>query len=261
MLKSLALGATLVVALYSIATAATIPECAGPVEIGRATVVRVEKNGALILQDGRAVHLEAIRLPAGAADHAPQFLADQALAALAGLSVGHALTLAAVPPKEDRYDRVRAQAFDGDLWLQLEMLRRGLARVNIAPDRVECAGELYDAESQARTARTGLWSMSAYAVKTATSIASDVGTFQLVEGRVASAEVHDGRAWLGFGTGLKGDFSALIAPDDLRTYRAMGVDPRGYAGKMVLLRGIVQNMSGPTIAVATPVQVQVIDVP
>jgi hypothetical protein len=133
--------------------------------------------------------------------------------------------------------------------------------VNIAADRVECASDFYDAEAQARGARVGLWSSSAYAIRPVTSVASDVGTFQLVQGRVVAAEIQDGRAWLGFGTGLRGDFSVLISPDDLRTYRAMGVDPRGYAGKTVLVRGIVQNMSGPAIAVASPVQVQVIGAP
>jgi endonuclease YncB( thermonuclease family) len=261
MLRLIALAATLVVAGTSAAIAASFPHCAGFVEIEHATVERVEKNGVLILRDGRAVHLEAIRLPGGAADHAPQFLADQALATLSGLSVGRALTLTAVPPKEDRYDRVRAQVFDGNTWVQLEMLRRGLARVNIAADRVECASDLYDAEAQARNAHAGLWSSSAYAIRSVSSVTSDVGTFQLVEGTVISAEIRDGRAWLGFGTGLKGDFAAVIASDDLRTYRSMGVNPRGYAGKTVLVRGIVQNLSGPVIAVANPVQVQVIAQP
>src|SRR5215510_4419557 len=135
------------------------------------------------------------------------------------------------------------------------MLKRGLARVSITADRVECASDLYEAEAQARAARAGLWSSSAYAIRQVAAVATDVGTFQLVQGRVVSAEIRDGHAWLAFGTGLKGDFGALIAADDLRTYRAMGVDPRGYAGKTVLLRGIVQNLSGPAIAVASPVQV------
>ena len=258
MFRSMTLFAALFGALTATASAASLPACAGAVEIDRASVVRVEKNGALILRDGRAVHLEGIRMPGGATDRAPQFLAEQALATLSELSVGHVLTLTAIPPKEDRYDRVRAQAFDGSAWLQLEMLKRGLARVSVAADRVECANDLYGAEAQARTARAGLWSISAYAIRPVGSVVADVGTFQLVEGKVAYAEIRDGRAWLEFGTGLSGEFSAVIAPDDLRTYRAMGVDPRGYAGKTVLVRGIVQNLSGPAIAVANPVQIQVI---
>jgi dihydrofolate synthase/folylpolyglutamate synthase len=45
------------------AYAAIIPDCAGAVEINRSRVVRVEKNGVLVLSDGRAVTLEGIRLP------------------------------------------------------------------------------------------------------------------------------------------------------------------------------------------------------
>jgi len=56
MFRSAVLVAALVVAWSPVADAAR-PECAGPVEIDHAIVVRVEKNGALILRDGRAVHL------------------------------------------------------------------------------------------------------------------------------------------------------------------------------------------------------------
>lgn len=244
--------------LVPAASALARPDCAGPIEISRVDVVRVEKNGALILHDGRAVHLEGVRLPRGSADKAPQFLADQALATLRELSVGHELAFTAVAPKEDRYDRVRAQAFDGDRWLQLELVKRGLARVSIAPDRTECADELYAAEKGARMARAGIWSSSAYAVRSAPTETGDFGTFQLVEGRVLSASIHDGKAWLDF-SGAHGAFSAFISPEDMRTYRDMGVDPRAYEGKTILVRGIVQNVYGPAIAVANPVQVQVLD--
>jgi endonuclease YncB( thermonuclease family) len=243
--------------LVSSQSAVARPDCAGQVEIRRVDVVRVEKNGALILHDGRAVHLEGIRLPGGAADKAPQFLADQARAALTELTVGHELDFAAVPPKEDRYDRVRAQVFDGDSWLQREMVKRGLARVSISPDRTECASELYATEDAARQARSGIWSSSAYAVRSAPSVTGDIGTFQLVEGRVLAAYMQNGKAWLDFGN-ARGTFSAFIAQDDLKTYREMGVDPRAYEGKTILVRGIVQEMSGPAIAVANPIQVEVL---
>jgi endonuclease YncB( thermonuclease family) len=254
-LWTLALAAMLVAAS---SPAFARPDCAGPVEINRVDVVRVEKNGALILRDGRAVHLEGIRLPRGAADKAPQFLADQALVALSELSVGHEIVFASVPPKEDRYDRVRAQAFDGESWLQLELVKRGLARVSISPDRTECAPELYAAENAARISRTGIWSSSAYAVRSAPTETGDIGTFQLVEGRVLSANVHDGKAWLDF-SDVRGAFSAVISTEDLRTYREMGVDPRAYAGKTILVRGVVEDISGPAIAVANPLQVEVLD--
>jgi micrococcal nuclease len=255
-------SALLVVAQCLFASAARgsdRPDCAGPIEISAATIVRVEKNGVLILRDGRAAHLEGVRLPAGSIDHAPHSFADQALAALVEMAVGNRMDFAAVPPKEDRYDRVRAQVFRGSAWIQRELLRRGLARVSIAPDRIECADELYAAESSARARRVGLWSSPAYAVRTPGSIGGDFGTFQIVEGRVAFAAVKGGRAWLDFQVEKKEHFTAAISPEDLRNYRAMGVDPRGYAGKTVRVRGVVQHLpSGPAIAIANPTQVEVV---
>jgi hypothetical protein len=127
------------------ALAMTPPDCAGGVEIAGAKIVRVEKNGALILNDGRAAMLEGIRLPLN--DGGPAALADDALGELRALATAQPLTLTAIPPKEDRYDRVRVQAF-GDLWLQTELLRRGLARVAISPDRAECAFRFRLAQSR-----------------------------------------------------------------------------------------------------------------
>src|SRR5947209_8132858 len=45
------------------------PACIPPTEVAHAKAVRVEKNGAIVLADGRAVHLESILLPAGTSDH------------------------------------------------------------------------------------------------------------------------------------------------------------------------------------------------
>ena len=197
--------------------AMTPPDCAGGVEISGAKIVRVEKNGAMVLNDGRAAMLEGIRLPLN--DGGPAALGDDALNALRALATAQPLTLTAVPPKEDRYDRVRVQGF-GDVWLQTELLRRGLARVAISPDRAECAGDLYQAEKDARAAGRGLWASPAFAIRKPDSIAaSDEGKFVIVEGRVASGAIHDGRAFLDFSADYAKGFSATIAPEDHANFR------------------------------------------
>ena len=58
------------------------------VEIAHAHVVRVEKNGALVLEDGRAVMLEGIRLPG--ADNAAAALGRARAGALARDGAGGA---------------------------------------------------------------------------------------------------------------------------------------------------------------------------
>src|ERR1700679_592469 len=243
------------------AFAAPLPACAGPVEAASVQVVRVEKNGALILDDGRAVHVEGLLLPAGARDRGPDFLASQALNELSTLTHGRGATLTDMPPKEDRYGRVRAQVFlpdETDPWLQVAMLRRGLARVSLAPDRRECAHELYAAEAGARAAKNGLWASPAYAIRTPYDLARDTGTFQVVEGEVLAATMKDGRAYLDFGPDWRTDFTVSIAPDDMRTFETVGVDPRTYQGNTIRVRGFLQQLDGPEIEVASPEAIEVV---
>jgi endonuclease YncB( thermonuclease family) len=258
-LSALALGMSLCGA-----RAATIPECAGEIELPDANIARVERtNDVLVLRDGRAVHLEGIRFPHANQDRAPAAIADQAFDAINGLAKARDLTVAAVAPKQDRYDRVRGQVFSdanpAEPWLQIALLRMGVVRVDIAPDRTECAAQLYAAESEARAAARGLWAQPAYAVRTPETLSSgDAGTFQIVQGAVLSAEVKDGRAYLDFGADWKTDFTVTIAPEDMANFRSLGIDPRDYAGKTLRVRGIVQQFNGPEIEIANPKQIEVL---
>lgn len=244
--------------------AAPIPECAGAIEVAAATVARAERNGVLVVTDGRAVKLEGVLLPQGARDRAPGYLADQALTTLSEFARGHRATLAVHVPKQDRYDRIRAQVFfEGfeERWLQVALLRRGLARVNIAPDRSECAAELYAAEREARQKGFGLWANSAYAVRSPENVGRDTGTFQLVEGRVLSVGERDSRFYLNFGSDWRTDFTVTIAPEDRANFRAANIDPAGYQGKYVRVRGFVKQLNGPEIEVATPEAIEPINGP
>ncbi len=244
---------------------APVAACAGPEEASGVQVTRVEKDGVLVLVDGRAVHAEGLLLPAGARDHAPSFFADQAVGMMNDLSRGRRVTLAVLIPKEDRYGRLRAQVFfteaTDERWLQVAMLRRGLARVSIAPDRRECASELYAAEAEARKKRYGIWTSQAYAVRTPDDLAGTLGTFQIVEGKVLSAAIKDGRAYLDFGADWRRDFKVTISPDDMKRFRDAGVDPRTYSGLTLRVRGFVDSLGGAEIEVASPEAIEVIQGP
>lgn len=252
---------TSLLALSGATQAFALPPCAPPVEIANLAINRVEINGVLVAIDGRALKLEGVLLPGGVRDHAPQALADQALSALSDLAAGHLVTVTAKPPKRDRYDRTRGQLFvvdDGAIWLQTEMLRKGLGRVAISPDRRECVKELYAAEADARARHAGLWALPAYAIRKAADVsANDLGTFQIVEGRVANASVKS-RGYLNFGSDWKRDFTATIAPEDMKTFRAANIDPASYAGKLIRVRGIIEWHNGPEIQLGSPDDIEVL---
>jgi endonuclease YncB( thermonuclease family) len=238
------------------ARAAGLPDCAGRVEIHQARVVRVEKNGVLVLSDGRAVLLEGIRLPLDGP------LADAALDQLRDVAMAGPLTLTAVRPKEDRYDRVRVQAFgaaDDSPWLQMVMLQRGLAEVAIAPDRDECSPDLYEAEQAARQAHAGIWALPAYAIRTAQSVKSAVGRFAIVEGRIAQVERHGSRVFLDFTSDSRRGFAATIAPEDAKPFRDMDPSLQELAGRRVRLRGVVEDYNGQLeISLSNPAQIELL---
>jgi micrococcal nuclease len=271
------------------AYAAIIPDCAGPVEITGAKVVRVEKNGVLVLSDGRAVALEGIRLPQEDSQR------EQALGLLREMTVDKTVTLTATAPKEDRYDRIRAQGFNRSAWLQRALLEKGLARVAIAPDRNDCAPDLYEAESRARDRQAGLWADSANAPRRAEAMRAPVtraetasppvartetarapatraevsraplpppsvpeGSFQLVEGWVTHVGQAGGRTFIDFGSDGRQSFSAIIQPEDRRAFR--GFELEALEAHKIRIRGIVQDYRGrPEIALSNPAQIEVLN--
>ncbi len=115
----------------------------------------------------------------------PLPVAEQALQALRQLAMQAPLVLTSTPPAQDRYGRMRVQAFD-HVWLQMALLERGLARVEIAPDREECAPDFYEAEARARAAGLRPLGVAAHMpCKQAAALSAGMaGSFQLVEGKV-----------------------------------------------------------------------------
>ena len=249
----------------AIAAPRFIPDCAGNVEIANARVARVEQNGTLVLGDGRAVVLEGIRLPG--ADRAPESLAGLALSRLREMAMAGPVTFTAIPPKQDRYERMRAQAFgparevrqsNKTTWFQVALLEQGLARVAISADRDECAPDLYEAEQRGREKHAGIWALSANAPRTPEAMKGTGGSFQIVDGRVTNIGQNGGRVLIDFGTNGQRVFSAVIQPEDRRAFHDFDLD--ALEARHIRIRGIVQDFRGqPQIALSNPAQIEVLN--
>jgi micrococcal nuclease len=224
-------------------------------------VLRAEDRGVLLLKGGGTVKLESLLWPSDS-DGAPAALRELARTRLAAVVRNRTIVLRVAPPKTDRYDRLRAQviiAGASDPWLQREVVHEGLARVAVAPDRTECAAELYAAEAEARAALRGLWADPAYAVRAPEALRwGDLGTFQVVEGAVKNVAVRSSRGYLNFGRNWRRDFTVVIQPRDMKTFRAAGVDPYGYANKAVRVHGWIDRLNGFEIEAASPAQIEVL---
>jgi hypothetical protein len=90
------------------------------------------------------------------------------------------------------------------LWLQEELVAKGLARVYSLADNTACVHELLASEAEARDRRLGVWGSWAYRIQSADDLKRLdrlMHTYQLVEGKVVAVGQVAGRIYLNFAGG------------------------------------------------------------
>ena len=182
--------------------------------------------------------LVLLLLPLGRAGFKACPLADETKQAFRGLALGKTLTLYYGGCKTDRYGRALAHLLrDDGLWPQGELLAAGMVRVYSFRDNRRLIGEMLAQERSTRAAQLGTCAVPYYAVRTPEVVAEDIGTFQLVEGRVMDSAVVRRRGCVNLGADWKSDFTFSIAPRDRKLFDAEGEDILALKGHIVRVRG------------------------
>jgi endonuclease YncB( thermonuclease family) len=236
-------------------------ECGEP-----AAVVRATSGGELVLDhpvDGTIiVRLAGIDPPELAPAGGPRSSIGGFEAALSRLMEGHAACLDSFDSRRDRYGRLLAQVWrDDGLWLQGELLRRGLARVHVTADTRPLASDMLAVENQARAAGAGLWRNPRFRVRSADEARRALGSFQLIEGRVVDAARRGDRWYLNFGEDWRCDFTVVIPAQALADFAAAKIDPWALRGRLIRVRGWVESFNGPMIEAVIPEQIETIEEP
>ncbi|MFN4089095.1 MAG: thermonuclease family protein, partial [Alphaproteobacteria bacterium] len=239
-----------------------------------ATVVETVDGDTVVLDDGsevRLVGLQAPKLPLGRRNFPTWPLAAESRALLAEMVDGRRVQLRFGGARMDRHGRHLAHLFldegavgegaagEDSAWVQGAMLRAGMARVYSFADNRARVPEMLALEAEARAAGRGIWALRFYAVRPHDRLDRDIGTFQLIEGRVLNASVVRGRGFLNFGEGWRTDFTITLPPDTVRLFRREGLDVRDYADRTVRVRGWLRTRDGPQVEVTHPEQIEVLD--
>ena len=147
------------------------------------------------------------------------------------------------------------------LWLQEELVARGLARVYSLPDNRACTSELLAREEEARGKRLGLWASSAYRIEDAADakrLGRLIHSYQLIEGTVLNVGEGNARVYLNFAPDWRSDFTISIARKDAASFAAAGLDPQTLAGKRLRVRGWLAWRNGPMIEATHPDQIELL---
>lgn len=236
----------------------------------RVAVAQIRDARTLVLSDGQVVTLKGLQppdvtdVPGAGANGWP--LAQSEIARLRSDLVGTNITII-FAGRRDRYGRRPVHAFTGNDrsangdWLQAELIRSGRARFNPESLRTACAETLFELEQTARRAKVGLWSLAAYAVRSARRpdlLMRLRNTFQIVEGKVVSAKSVRGKIFLNFGRDWRQDFTAAISKRQLRYFKRRGWDPLSLKGRRIRVRGWIERYGGPFIDIRHTHQIEVI---
>jgi endonuclease YncB( thermonuclease family) len=225
----------------------------GLADLGQSAVAAVRDGATLVLADGREVRLAGIEASADA----PSVVRE--------LAQGRNLRLAAASTEpSDRYGRVLAFATaEGTTeTVQEALIARGLARVSARVGSRSCADRLLALEDQARTARRGLWAnpnFAPFAAEPGRWMDTELGRFVLVEGKVVSVRQSGGTIYVNFGRRFTRDFSVAVPRRLQAAFRAAGRDPQGFTGHRIRVRGWLERRTGPTIELAAPEQIELLD--
>lgn len=233
-------------------------------EAGESVTVKAALDGdALALADGRRVRLLGIAAPeppldAQAGRNWP--LAERATRALVELAQGRRLTLAYDGPHQDRYGDIAAQLYrDDGLWLQGELLARGLARVVGAPGNHGVAVAMLAKETAARNAKRGIWAYRSYFVLAPSDARHHLDSFALVEGKVEDVTRTSGRTEVRLGASRKDGFTAILMPENHRFFTAAKITAKSFEGQRIRVRGFLRWWDGAVIEVAYPEQIEFLD--
>jgi endonuclease YncB( thermonuclease family) len=230
---------------------------------------RIDARLEFVLDDGTHLRLFGIEAPASRSPPDPS--AEARRAQLARWLGKADLAIVPASPAPDRWGRLTARVFAPSsgaagappLPVAETMVDAGFARVRPEAAPAACMAGLFKAEAAARAHNLGLWADPANAVLPASdpdALARRAGETLIVEGRVTSVGETRTRLYLNFGPRRGRDFSASIARRRLRAFEAAGLAPKGLAGRVLRVRGLLEMRSGPQIDIELPAAVEIVTV-
>lgn len=205
----------------------------------------------------RLVGIQAPKLPLGRPNFPTWPLAGEARTALESLALNKPVALDFGGRRMDRHGRLLAHLrLEDGTWVQGELLRQGMARVYSFPDNRHDVAEMLALEQEARAAKRGIWGHPFYALRGPDGLERELGTFQVVEGRVTAAASVRGRVYLNFGENWREDFTVTISSQAMKLFVESGIEPWAWKGRVVRARGWLRKNNGPMIEATHPEQIE-----
>jgi hypothetical protein len=138
------------------------------------------------------------------------------------------------------------------------MLADGMARVYTFKDNRAVVGAMLTLERRARVDRRGIWRNRYYRIRQADAAARDIGSFQLIEGKVRTVATPRNITYLNFGADWRSDFTVMLRGATRKALAKAGMSVESLKGKRLRVRGWVKSRNGPMIEATHPEQIELL---
>jgi micrococcal nuclease len=188
-----------------------------------------------------------------------QICGEEAKAYNQKLVEGKKVTLEYDQKKRDEYNRILAYVWGDGLLINGELLRKGLALVDVRSPNRKHQKMFFDFQKEARDFHRGIWGKiegHTFSEQEAFKLIGEIG---VVQGTITSVTTGMEKVYLHFGKKWKNDFTGIIYKDNLQSFSWESKDlARSFLGKKVKIYGFVKNSEGPAIIISAPSQVDIL---
>ena len=234
-----------------------------PVE---ARVAKVIDGDTVVLEGGEKVRYLGINAPEVRVRVGNQWLlkaqicGEEAKVYNEKLVEGKKVTLEYDQKKRDDYNRLLAYVWGDGVLINGELLRKGLALVDVRSPNRKYQKMFFDLQKEARDFHHGIWKKignHAFSDQEAFKLIGEIG---MVQGTVTNVIIGRGKAYLHFGEYGENDFTGIIYKDNLRAFSWESKNLAGsFLGRKVKIYGFVKNSEGPAIIISAPSQVDIVN--
>ncbi|MCJ2110313.1 pentapeptide repeat-containing protein [Methylobacterium sp. E-025] len=220
------------------------------------TLSAVEPRGELALASGARAVLGSVRWPD---DPEIAKAATERLLALRG----RPLTVVA-RGEADRWGRLRIDALseaDGPVDLAGDLVGAGLAQVDAGEGDALCRPGLLAVEEAARTAGLGLWHQPSLEASDGPGPRAAAGRFVVVQGTISHVGERPSRTYLDFAARGEDGLTVTVSKRTWRRMREHGLSADRLKNARVRVRGVVEIRRGPTLDIAVPETIEVLEAP
>lgn len=223
----------------------TVPDDLDLLDVG--TVKEILKSDLIKLEDDKVYRLDNIRVPV----YYNQAALDYLQGSILGKRVGVFANRKKAEGRTDRLGNTIGHVVtEGGVWIQAEMVGKGLAWAYSTETNRDLIKPLYGYEDQARATKAGFWVDPEYAIKDKESIKNYYNTFQIVEDVVYDVGDDKEFYYINFDKDFKSDFTATVD----QKVRDMPSNMFNLRRHRIRIRGWIEKQNGPLIEITHPEQ-------